>query len=153
MPIIGSLSDSYGRRLPYLLCLVGISLSYLLWIRSEAFFSIFVLFRTLGGLSKGNISLSTAIVTDVSSEEKRGKGFAMIGIAFSLGFIVSVFCTHINYQLCLITKSINVLMLTHSWDQCWEHSCQVGDIHLRPLLRRVFSPFHLTLLSSYLSLI
>lgn len=107
MPIIGSLSDSYGRRLPYLLCLAGISLSYLLWIRSEAFFSIFVLFRTFGGLSKGNISLSTAIVTDVSSEEKRGKGFAMIGIAFSLGFIVSVPPPHINYQLCLITKTIS----------------------------------------------
>lgn len=88
MPMIGSLSDVYGRRVLYLVCLMGISLSYLLWNLSSGYFSVFVLFRTLGGLSKGNISLSTAIVTDVSTEEKRGKGFALIGIAFSVGFIV-----------------------------------------------------------------
>lgn len=88
MPMIGSLSDVYGRKVLYLVCLVGISLSYLLWNLSAGYFSVFVLFRTLGGLSKGNISLSTAIVTDVSTEKDRGKGFALIGIAFSLGFIL-----------------------------------------------------------------
>ncbi|KAI2801826.1 Major facilitator super domain-containing protein 10 [Blomia tropicalis] len=88
MPLIGSLSDVYGRRIMYLSCLVSISLSYLLWVVSANYFSIFVLFRTFGGLSKGNISLSTAIITDVSTEEKRGKGFALIGIAFSLAFIL-----------------------------------------------------------------
>ena len=93
MPIIGSLSDVYGRRFLYLSCLIGTSLSYLLWNISASYFSIFVLFRTLGGLSKGNVSLSTAIVTDISTEEKRGKGFALIGIAFSLGFIVSFVST------------------------------------------------------------
>ena len=44
--------------------------------------------RTIAGLSKGNVSLSTAIVTDVSNEERRGKGMALIGMAFSLGFIL-----------------------------------------------------------------
>ena len=60
-------------------------------------FGIFVLFRILNGLSKGNVSLSTAIVTDVTTENKRGKGFATIGIAFSIGFIVcSINSTHFN---------------------------------------------------------
>ena len=97
MPLIGSLSDVYGRRIMYLSCLVSISLSYLLWVVSANYFSIFVLFRTFGGLSKGNISLSTAIITDVSTEEKRGKGFALIGIAFSLAFIVC-FYSGLNRQ-------------------------------------------------------
>lgn len=106
MPMIGSLSDVYGRKVLYLVCLVGISLSYLLWNLSAGYFSVFVLFRTLGGLSKGNISLSTAIVTDVSTEKDRGKGFALIGIAFSLGFIVRAFS--ICYSFC--NKSDFVLL-------------------------------------------
>ncbi|KAH7642515.1 major facilitator superfamily domain-containing protein 10 [Dermatophagoides farinae] len=88
MPIIGMLSDIYGRRPLYLICLTGISISYFFWSISINHFGIFVLFRILNGLSKGNVSLSTAIVTDVTTENKRGKGFATIGIAFSIGFIV-----------------------------------------------------------------
>ena len=44
--------------------------------------------RIVGGLSKGNVSLATAIVTDVSTPKTRGKGMALVGIAFSIGFIV-----------------------------------------------------------------
>lgn len=85
-PIIGGLSDRYGRRPLMILTSAGISLSYLLWVLSSNF-TIFVLARILGGVSKGNVSLSTAIVTDVSTPATRGKGMAMIGVAFSLGFL------------------------------------------------------------------
>ncbi|UXI20434.1 uncharacterized protein NH340_JMT06377 [Sarcoptes scabiei] len=88
MPITGSLSDVYGRRTIYLLCSIGISVSYFIWIVSSNNFTLFVLFRIINGLSKGNVSLTTAIITDANAEEKRGKGFAMIGIAFSIGFII-----------------------------------------------------------------
>lgn len=51
-------------------------------------FLIFVVARFVGGLSKGNISLSMAIITDVSDEKNRGRAMALVGIAFSLGFII-----------------------------------------------------------------
>eukprot|EP00057_Strongylocentrotus_purpuratus_P029134 XP_011683608.1 PREDICTED: major facilitator superfamily domain-containing protein 10-like [Strongylocentrotus purpuratus] len=51
-------------------------------------FGIFVLARIVGGIFKGNVSLSTTIVTDISTTKTRGKGMAMIGLAFSVGFIV-----------------------------------------------------------------
>jgi len=86
-PIIGSLSDQHGRKPLLLLCTVGIAISYLLWVFSSNF-AIFVLARIIGGVSKGNVSLSTAIVTDVSTPATRGRGMAMIGVAFSLGFLV-----------------------------------------------------------------
>ncbi|XP_020283576.1 major facilitator superfamily domain-containing protein 10 isoform X1 [Pseudomyrmex gracilis] len=86
-PIIGALSDIYGRKPLMLLCLTGISLSYLLWAFS-ANFAIFVLARFVGGISKGNISLSMAIISDVTSPQTRGKGMAFVGIAFSIGFVV-----------------------------------------------------------------
>ncbi|XP_032675411.1 major facilitator superfamily domain-containing protein 10 isoform X2 [Odontomachus brunneus] len=86
-PIIGALSDIYGRKPLMLLCLIGISLSYLLWAFSTNF-GIFVLARFVGGISKGNISLSMAIISDVTSANTRGKAMALVGIAFSIGFVV-----------------------------------------------------------------
>ncbi|XP_063700203.1 major facilitator superfamily domain-containing protein 10 [Culicoides brevitarsis] len=86
-PIVGALSDVHGRKPVLLICLVGIASSYLLWAYSRNF-GIFVLARFIGGLSKGNISLSMAIITDMTNQKTRGKGMALVGIAFSLGFIV-----------------------------------------------------------------
>uniref|UniRef100_A0A1I8N9P3 Major facilitator superfamily (MFS) profile domain-containing protein n=1 Tax=Musca domestica TaxID=7370 RepID=A0A1I8N9P3_MUSDO len=86
-PIVGGLSDCYGRKPVIILCAAGIALSYLLWAFSRNF-AVFVLARFVGGLSKGNISLSMSIITDVSSGKTRGRGMALVGVAFSLGFIV-----------------------------------------------------------------
>jgi len=85
-PIIGGLSDRFGRKPLMIATCVGISFSYFLWVMSSNF-AIFVLARIIGGVSKGNVSLSTAIVTDVSTPATRGKGMALIGVAFSLGFL------------------------------------------------------------------
>ncbi|CAF4845842.1 unnamed protein product [Pieris macdunnoughi] len=86
-PIVGSLSDAYGRKPLLLLCLIGIALSHGLWSYASSF-SLFVLARFIGGLSKANVSLSMAIVTDVSNDKNRARGMALIGLAFSIGFIV-----------------------------------------------------------------
>ncbi|VEN49338.1 unnamed protein product [Callosobruchus maculatus] len=86
-PIVGSISDVVGRKTVMIICLLGISFSYVLWALSSNL-AIFILARFFGGISKGNVSLSMAIITDVSSSQTRGKGMALVGIAFSLGFIV-----------------------------------------------------------------
>lgn len=78
-PIIGALSDIYGRKPLMLLCLTGISFSYLLWALSMNF-GIFVLARFVGGISKGNISLSMAIISDVTTSKTRGKAMVKIQI-------------------------------------------------------------------------
>lgn len=86
-PMIGAASDVYGRRPIMLITMVGIAASYVLWAMSHNF-SIFVLARIVGGISKGNVSLSTTIITDVSTTKTRGRGMALIGLAFSVGFII-----------------------------------------------------------------
>ncbi|XP_066996342.2 major facilitator superfamily domain-containing protein 10 [Anabrus simplex] len=86
-PIVGALSDVYGRKPMMLLCLVGIAFSYLLWGLSSTFF-LFVVARFVGGISKGNVSLSLAIIADVLTPKERGSGMALVGIAFSIGFII-----------------------------------------------------------------
>ncbi|XP_064466307.1 major facilitator superfamily domain-containing protein 10-like isoform X2 [Ornithodoros turicata] len=86
-PLIGSLSDVYGRKAVLICTMCGVAFSYAVWAVSHNF-TLFVISRVIGGISKGNISLCTAIITDVCSAKLRGKGMALIGIAFSLGFIV-----------------------------------------------------------------
>ncbi|KAJ3153573.1 hypothetical protein HDU89_000614 [Geranomyces variabilis] len=86
-PIIGSLSDAYGRRQVLLLSMVGNAVSMLLWIFSRSF-GVFVCSRIVGGLTEGNVQMSIAVISDVTTAETRSKGLALVGIAFSLGFTV-----------------------------------------------------------------
>jgi len=86
-PVVGGLSDYYGRRPMLLFCTAGIAVSYMTWTMASTF-SMFVLARFIGGLAKGNVSLSTSAVADVSDAKTRQSGMAVIGIAFSLGFLI-----------------------------------------------------------------
>ncbi|XP_077376811.1 major facilitator superfamily domain-containing protein 10-like isoform X1 [Festucalex cinctus] len=86
-PITGALSDRYGRRPLLLLTTVGIMSAYVLWALSRSF-TMFLLFRVIAGVCKGNVSLCTAIVADLPDPKARNRGMAMIGVAFSVGFTV-----------------------------------------------------------------
>ncbi|CAH2299687.1 major facilitator superfamily domain-containing 10 [Pelobates cultripes] len=86
-PLTGAVSDYMGRRKALLITAVGLIASYALWAISRSF-GVFLLSRVVGGLSKGNVSLCTAIIADLPSLHSRSKGMAMIGVAFSLGFTV-----------------------------------------------------------------
>ena len=86
-PAIGALSDVYGRRPILLGSIVGVGASYVIWAASNDF-GLFVVARVVGGLSKGNVSLCTAIVADVTSAKTRSRGMAVIGVAFSFGFLI-----------------------------------------------------------------
>lgn len=84
-PIIGRLSDRYGRRTALLSSMMGNILSVLLWVMAVDFRT-FVLSRVVGGLSEGNVQLATAIATDISDEGSRGSTMALIGVCFSIAF-------------------------------------------------------------------
>uniref|UniRef100_A0A8C5S335 Major facilitator superfamily domain-containing protein 10 n=1 Tax=Laticauda laticaudata TaxID=8630 RepID=A0A8C5S335_LATLA len=84
-PLTGAASDSFGRRPALLVTALGLVASYALWAISGSF-ELFLCSRILGGISKGNVSLCTAIIADLPCPKARSKGMAMIGLAFSLGF-------------------------------------------------------------------
>ncbi|XP_021251048.1 major facilitator superfamily domain-containing protein 10 isoform X1 [Numida meleagris] len=84
-PLTGAVSDCLGRRPAILMTAMGLIASYALWAASRSF-GVFLLSRMIGGISKGNVSLCTAIIADLHSPKARSKGMAMIGVAFSLGF-------------------------------------------------------------------
>ncbi|KAG8591280.1 hypothetical protein GDO81_000111 [Engystomops pustulosus] len=86
-PLTGAASDYAGRRRVLMITTVGLIVSYALWAVSRSF-GVFLISRIIGGLSKGNVSLCTAIIADLPSLKERSKGMAMIGVAFSLGFTI-----------------------------------------------------------------
>ncbi|KAK2075083.1 hypothetical protein P8C59_009240 [Phyllachora maydis] len=84
-PVIGHLSDCYGRRTALLASMAGNVLSVLLWVMAVDFRT-FLASRVVGGLSEGNVQLATAIATDISDEGSRGATMALIGACFSIAF-------------------------------------------------------------------
>ncbi|KAK5982005.1 Major facilitator superfamily domain-containing protein 10 [Trichostrongylus colubriformis] len=58
-----------------------------IWLRAETF-TVFVISRIIGGLSKANVNVATAIVSDVFKPEDNPKGMALIGISYSVGFLI-----------------------------------------------------------------
>jgi len=84
-PIIGALSDRYGRRTALLYSMAGNIASVALWVCASTF-PIFLASRVVGGLSEGNVQLANAIAADVSTAENRGQTLALVGVAFSLAF-------------------------------------------------------------------
>ncbi|OTA62807.1 MFS general substrate transporter [Hypoxylon sp. EC38] len=84
-PVIGHLSDKYGRRAALLASMTGNILSVLLWVMAVDFRT-FLASRIVGGLSEGNVQLATAIATDISDENSRGSTMALIGACFSIAF-------------------------------------------------------------------
>lgn len=85
-PLVGRLSDIHGRRPVLLICLMGITVSYLLWFFAGSF-TLLVVSRLIGGVMSANISTATAVVADVTTRANRSKGMALIGVAFGLGFV------------------------------------------------------------------
>jgi DHA1 family tetracycline resistance protein-like MFS transporter len=86
-PVLGDLSDRWGRRPVLLFSLLGTAVSFVLLALAR---SVAVLFlaRIVDGLSGGNISTARAYIGDVTREEDRARGFGLIGAAFGLGFIL-----------------------------------------------------------------
>jgi MFS family permease len=85
-PVLGGLSDRYGRRPILLACLLGTSLAYLLLGLAGSLWLI-VAAILLDGITGGNISAAQAYISDITSPEKRSSGFAIMGAAFGLGMI------------------------------------------------------------------
>jgi MFS transporter, DHA1 family, tetracycline resistance protein len=86
-PILGRLSDRYGRRPLLVFSQAGTALSFLILGLSRDF-RIMLLARMLDGASGGNILVAQAYVADVTRPEDRARGMGLIGMAFGMGFVL-----------------------------------------------------------------
>ncbi len=86
-PVLGNLSDRFGRRPVLLASLFGFMLDYILLAVAPTIGWLFV-GRVIAGIMGASITTAMAYIADVSSPEKRSQNFGMIGAAFGLGFII-----------------------------------------------------------------
>lgn len=86
-PVLGGLSDKYGRRPILLISLLGLGLDYIFLAFAPTIFWLFI-GRIIAGVCGASFTTASAYIADVSTNENRAKNFGMIGAAFGLGFII-----------------------------------------------------------------
>jgi DHA1 family tetracycline resistance protein-like MFS transporter len=86
-PVLGGLSDQYGRRPILLFSLFGFALDYLFLSFAPTMAWLFV-GRAIAGITGASFTTATAYIADISTPENRAQNFGMVGAAFGLGFII-----------------------------------------------------------------
>lgn len=86
-PIMGGLSDRYGRRPVLLLSLLGLGVDYIFMAYAPTLAWLFV-GRIIAGMCGASFTTATAYIADISTPEKRAQNFGLVGAAFGLGFII-----------------------------------------------------------------
>lgn len=117
-PILGRLSDRYGRRPILFISLLGSAIGYFCigWAGSLA---MVFLGRIIGGITGGNISTAQAYIADVTTKENRAKGMGLFGAAFGLGFILgpaiagvlSKYGIHVPFYFAAALSLVNAIAL------------------------------------------
>jgi len=100
-PLLGRLSDRYGRKKLLAISQVGSAIGYLILGMANSLPLLF-LARIIDGITGGNISIAQAYIADITTKENRAKGMGIIGAAFGLGFIfgpaIGGFLAKYNYS-------------------------------------------------------
>jgi DHA1 family tetracycline resistance protein-like MFS transporter len=86
-PILGNLSDRYGRRPIILFSLLGLGIDYLFMAYAPTLTWLFV-GRIVSGIMGASFTTASAYIADISTPEKRAQNFGLVGAAFGLGFII-----------------------------------------------------------------
>ncbi|HCM84009.1 MAG TPA: MFS transporter [Alphaproteobacteria bacterium] len=143
-PILGVMSDRWGRRPVLLISILGAALAYAAFGAATALW-VFFAARIVDGLTGGNISTAQAYIADVSKPEDRAKNFGLIGAAFGAGFVlgpaIGGIMSHISLAapaylagaLCLLSAIFGYFFLPESLPQSRRRT--------RPFTLRDFNPF------------
>ncbi len=86
-PLVGNLSDKYGRRPIILISLFGFAIDYIVLALSPNIYWLFI-GRIIAGITGASITTASAYIADISTDQDRAKNFGLIGAAFGVGFII-----------------------------------------------------------------
>jgi MFS transporter, DHA1 family, tetracycline resistance protein len=118
-PVLGDLSDRWGRRPVLILSLIGTVISFAMLAVAQSLVMLFAA-RIVDGLSGGNITTARAYIADITTEEDRARAFGLLGAAFGLGFIVGpalgAAFAHISYTAPIwAAAAITVVATALAW--------------------------------------
>ena len=89
-PILGRLSDTYGRKKLLFLSVLGNVISYFMWIFSHTY-EFFLISRLISGVTGGNISVAQSYLADITPKKDRAKAMGIFGAVFGAGFVLGPF--------------------------------------------------------------
>src|ERR1700761_7246531 len=127
-PVLGNLSDKFGRRPVLLGSLLGFGIDYMFLAFAPSIGWLF-LGRAIAGITGASFTTASAYIADVSTPEKRAQNFGMIGVAFGIGFIVAPviggilgrYSTHLPFiaaaVLALLNATYGFFVLPESLDK------------------------------------
>jgi MFS family permease len=154
-PVLGALSDRYGRRPVLIVSQVGSALGYLLlafatqWHFSPTTtLALVYLSRIIDGFSGGNISTAQAYVSDVTTPANRAKGMGLLGAAFGIGFTAGPFLGGVlGLKAAYVAAALSAAAATLTWFrlpesrthrptdvEVWLHPSRFAPILRRPVL-------------------
>jgi len=85
-PVVGSLSDAYGRRPILIVALATLAIDYIIMAMAQTYWVLLV-GRIIAGMAGATYITATAYISDITKPEERGNAFGMIGAAFGVGFV------------------------------------------------------------------
>lgn len=86
-PIVGSLSDAYGRRPILIAALSTLAIDYIIMAMAQTYW-VLLMGRIIAGMAGATYITATAYISDITKPEERGAAFGMIGAAFGVGFVL-----------------------------------------------------------------
>jgi MFS transporter, DHA1 family, tetracycline resistance protein len=138
-PVLGSLSDRYGRK-PVLLCsLIGSAVGYMLMANAVSLATLFAA-RILAGISGASVGTASAYIADITPPENRSKRIGLIGAAFGVGFvlgpaiggILSHFSVVAPFWFAAILSILNAIIMWIVLPEPERHAVrQQGPVNLR----------------------
>jgi len=132
-PIIGRLSDKYGRRPLLLISIIGTAISFVIMAFAPSAIFLFIA-RALDGLTAGNIPVAFAVISDSTKPEERAKAFGLISAAFNFGFVfgpaISAITIGIGSEVpFLIAAGITIIAVIITAKYLPETNAHMGEVH------------------------
>ena len=146
-PILGSLSDKYGRKPVLIVSQIGTFVGLLMLGFANALWILFAS-RILDGFTGGNIVAAQAAITDSTTERTRTQGLGLIGAAFGIGFVlgpaisgVALALTGNDFRVPAFIAAgfsgLSILLTTFWFKETLSHESRHGAVKREPLLRRM----------------
>jgi DHA1 family tetracycline resistance protein-like MFS transporter len=146
-PILGRLSDLYGRRPVLIVSLFGSAVGYFIVGYAGTLFVVFA-GRVISGITGGNISTAQAYIADVTSRENRARGMALFGAAFGLGFVLgpaiagvlSKYGTSVPFYVAAAISLLNAVAVYFLLPESARHTARAGGGRPADIARALAEP-------------
>ena len=132
-PVIGNISDAFGRRPVILISLLLMIIDFLI-LGFASLLWVFIIGRMIGGIAGGTVHTAMAYLADISTSEDKAKNFGLIGAAFGIGFVLGPFIGGILGEINFLINNFQILINANYPNILLTNSHSIYDVKNRIFL-------------------